>query len=189
MFRTAHIDTFVRDHLPPKETWPELFVEPPTPQYPDRLNCAVELLDQTISAGEGSRPAFISGGDTIRYCDVAERVNQIAHVLVDDFGLVPGNRVRADSFCEQRAVGRGLDGDRESRRSGRCDDATLEVARAPSLIKKAQVRFALCDYRLSTELETAVGESPPCEGIVLFDGQGRNPQEARASRLYQGPFF
>ena len=37
MTYTAHIDTFARDHLPPKSQWPELKFELPELQYPKRL--------------------------------------------------------------------------------------------------------------------------------------------------------
>ena len=53
MVRTAHIDTFARDNLPPRGEWPEL-------NYPDRINCAIELLDPRIEAGDGDRPCLIS---------------------------------------------------------------------------------------------------------------------------------
>ncbi len=38
---TAHVDTFARDHLPPREQWPEFIFERPELQYPERLNAAV----------------------------------------------------------------------------------------------------------------------------------------------------
>ena len=49
---TAHVDTFARDNLPPKEQWPELLFELPEFQYPDRLNCAAELLDKAVEGGD-----------------------------------------------------------------------------------------------------------------------------------------
>ena len=48
MTYTAHQDTFARDNLPPKSDWPEFLFELPELQYPERLNCAVELLDKAI---------------------------------------------------------------------------------------------------------------------------------------------
>ena len=46
--RSAHVDTFCRDNLPPQELWPELLFDLPALHYPERLNCAVELLDKVI---------------------------------------------------------------------------------------------------------------------------------------------
>jgi len=47
LIRSAHVDTFCRDHLPPAEQWPEFRFDIPEVRYPERLNCAVELLDRT----------------------------------------------------------------------------------------------------------------------------------------------
>ncbi|MEU9233109.1 AMP-binding protein [Streptomyces subrutilus] len=94
---SAHADTFARDHLPPPDTWPELLFELPELAYPDRLNCAAELLDATIArfGAEGAaRPAFRSGaGEVWSYGGLRERVDRLAHVLTADLGVVPGNRV------------------------------------------------------------------------------------------------
>ena len=43
---SAHIDTFVRDRLPPLEAQPEFLFTLPELHYPDRLNAAVELIDR-----------------------------------------------------------------------------------------------------------------------------------------------
>ncbi|MDF3298429.1 AMP-binding protein [Streptomyces tropicalis] len=87
---SAHVDTFARDHLPPEEEWPELRFDLPELHYPDRLNCAAELLAGTDSA----RPAFrTADGEAWTYGDLRARVDRIAHVLTGDLGVVPGNRV------------------------------------------------------------------------------------------------
>lgn len=94
---SAHADTFARDHLPPPDTWPELLFELPELAYPDRLNCAAELLDATIARfgpGGADRPAFRSAaGEVWTYGGLRERVDRLAHVLTVDLGVVPGNRV------------------------------------------------------------------------------------------------
>ncbi|MBS0301917.1 MAG: hypothetical protein JSR16_07090, partial [Proteobacteria bacterium] len=40
MFRSAHIDSFPRDNLPPRGEWPDLIFTLPELHYPERLNCA-----------------------------------------------------------------------------------------------------------------------------------------------------
>ena len=40
---SAHVDSFARNRLPPREQWPDLLFRLPELQYPDRLNAAVEL--------------------------------------------------------------------------------------------------------------------------------------------------
>lgn len=91
---SAHVDTFAREHLPPKDQWPELLFGLPELQYPDRLNCAAELLDRTADRFGPDRPAFRTSDGTVwSYRELRERVDRIAHVLTSDLGVVPGNRV------------------------------------------------------------------------------------------------
>src|SRR3954465_5151051 len=91
---SAHVDTFCRDHLPPADQWPELTFDLPELQFPDRLNCATALLDDVISRYDGARPCLHQPGvPTWSYDDLLAAANRIAHVLVDDLGIVPGNRV------------------------------------------------------------------------------------------------
>ncbi|MGH8723076.1 MAG: AMP-binding protein, partial [Burkholderiales bacterium] len=90
---TAHLDTFARDNLPPRELWPELSFDLPELQYPERLNCATELLDRAIERGFGDKVAFYTPNERWTYRELLERANRIARVLIDDFDLVPGNRV------------------------------------------------------------------------------------------------
>ncbi|GAA4217110.1 AMP-binding protein [Actinocatenispora rupis] len=91
--RSAHLDTFTRDHLPPADQWPVFRFTLPELHYPERLNCAVSLLDDTITRYGPDRPCLHSDTTTWSYAELAVRSNQLAHVLVDDLGLVPGNRV------------------------------------------------------------------------------------------------
>ena len=97
---SAHIDTFARDRLPAVDTWPTLEFTIPEVQYPERLNAAEALLDQTIARYGSDRVALIvpaAGKDRpdLRwtYGELRDHVDRIAHALVDDFGIVPGNRV------------------------------------------------------------------------------------------------
>ncbi|MGW4568532.1 2-aminobenzoate-CoA ligase, partial [Streptomyces sp. NPDC004561] len=72
MHRSAHVDTFARDHLPPPDEWPELRFDLPELQYPDRLNCAAQLLDHAGAA----RPVFHTpDGPTWTYGDLRARVD------------------------------------------------------------------------------------------------------------------
>jgi len=90
---SAHVDTFCRDHLPPLDRWPDLHFDLPELAYPARLNCAEELLDKTVRRFGADRPCLRTPSETWTYGDLLRRVDQLAWVLVEDFGLVPGNRV------------------------------------------------------------------------------------------------
>ncbi|MFI5977245.1 AMP-binding protein [Streptomyces sp. NPDC051452] len=90
MHLSAHVDTFARDHLPPPHEWPELRFDLPELRYPDRLNCAAELL----AGGAPDRPVFhTADGPTWTYGELRGHVDRIAHVLTGELGVVPGNRV------------------------------------------------------------------------------------------------
>jgi 2-aminobenzoate-CoA ligase len=91
---SAHVDTFCRDHLPPADQWPELSFDLPELRYPDRLNCATALLDDIAARYGGDRPCLHQPGlPTWSYDALVAAANRIAHVLVEDLGIVPGNRV------------------------------------------------------------------------------------------------
>ncbi|MFF0511925.1 AMP-binding protein [Streptomyces sp. NPDC004250] len=88
--RSAHVDTFAREHLPPPDQWPQLRFDLPELRYPARLNCAAELL----TGPSGDRPVFRTAtGDTWSYGLLRDRVDRIAHALTGELGVVPGNRV------------------------------------------------------------------------------------------------
>ncbi|MEU9480847.1 AMP-binding protein [Streptomyces sp. NPDC048191] len=90
MHRSAHVDSFARDHLPPPDEWPELRFDLPELHYPDRLNCAAELLDHA----DPESPVFHTpDGSRWTYGELRGHVDRIAHVLTGDLGVVPGNRV------------------------------------------------------------------------------------------------
>src|SRR5512133_3496300 len=93
MAATAYVDTFAAENLPPPGTWPEMRFDLPELQYPERLNCAVELLDKMVASGCAERPAIHGEHGTWTYSRLLEQANRIAHVLRDELKLVPGNRV------------------------------------------------------------------------------------------------
>src|SRR5206468_2962080 len=93
MTYTAHVDTFTRDNLPPRAQWPEIVFDLPELQYPERVNCVVELLDRHVAEGRGERIALRGPRGSVSYAELLDRVNRICHVLRDDLALVPGNRV------------------------------------------------------------------------------------------------
>jgi 2-aminobenzoate-CoA ligase len=86
---SAHTDPFCRDHLPPRDQWPELLFELPELHYPEQLNAAAALL----SGPPGERPCVRGSGVAWSYGELRERAAQVAAVLTEELGLVPGNRV------------------------------------------------------------------------------------------------
>ncbi len=91
---SAHVDTFCRDHLPPADQWPELRLDLAGLAYPDRLNCATALLDDVVGRYGGDRPCLHQPGlPTWSYDELLAAANRVARVLVEDLGILPGNRV------------------------------------------------------------------------------------------------
>jgi 2-aminobenzoate-CoA ligase len=168
---TAHLDTFARDHLPPRELWPVMdYGGLPELAYPPRLNCAVELLDRMADAGHADRPAILWDGGRWRYRELAETSNRIAAVLRDDLGLVPGNRVllRGPNSPMMAACWFGV------LKAGGIVVATMPLLRARELAtvaEKAQVHLALTDHRLAADLEEARGMAPVLERIVQWGSE------------------
>ncbi len=171
MARTAHADTFARDHLPPRDEWPALIFERPELQYPPRLNCAVELLDRMVASGHGERPAIWAPVDgrplACTYRQLLARANRIARALVEDLGLVPGNRVllRGPNNPMMAACWLGIV------KAGGIVVATMPLLRAKELTQiavKARASLALCDARLIEELELARPDCPDLKRVVPF---------------------
>jgi 2-aminobenzoate-CoA ligase len=93
MTRTAHIDRFVIDRLPPPELLPQFRFDSPSLAYAEKINAAAELIDRSIALGRGQNVAFHGANGAWRYAELSGMVNRIAHALVDNLGLTPGNRV------------------------------------------------------------------------------------------------
>lgn len=93
MGTSAHIDRFVLDHLPPAGLWPDLIFDLPELIYPARLNAAAELLRRAIAAAGPDARALIDHDHEFSWARVDAISDRMAWVLVEDMGLVPGNRV------------------------------------------------------------------------------------------------
>jgi len=92
--KTGHVDKFCAEMMPPVELWPVRdWSGIPELAYPDWMNCAGELLDSMVESKRGTRTVFRYPGGTWTYQQLFETANRIAQVLVEDLGLVPGNRV------------------------------------------------------------------------------------------------
>jgi 2-aminobenzoate-CoA ligase len=152
---SAHLDTFCRDNLPPQEEWPELLFDLPGLQYPERLNCAVELLDATAERLGDNRPCLLAPDtEPWSYGDVVRVSNQVAAVLVEDHGIVPGNRVLLRGPNNPWLVACWF----AVLKAGAVAVTTMPLLRAGELSTIAEIAavdLALCDHRFSGELAAA----------------------------------
>jgi len=152
--RSAHVDTFTRENLPDRATWPDFLFTLPELQYSPSLNCAAELLDRHVQAGDGARRCLVADTETWTYADLLKMSNQVAHILAEDAGLVPGNRVllRGPNNPWLVASWFGVI------KAGGVAVTTMPLLRAGELrtmAEIAQVSLAICDHRFIQDLEEA----------------------------------
>ncbi|HLN08977.1 MAG TPA: benzoate-CoA ligase family protein [Xanthobacteraceae bacterium] len=165
MIRSAHVDSFARDRLPPREQWPDFVLDLPELNYPDRINCVVELLDRWVAGRHGERPCLISETETLTYRQLAERVNRIANVLTRDLAVVPGHRVLLRGPNNPMMVAACL----AVIKAGGIAVPTMPLLRAKELsfvVSKARIRLALCDSRLADEMASTATLVPGLERTV-----------------------
>ncbi len=119
--------------------------------YPGQLNCAEELLDATAARTGGNRRCLVTDEATWTYADLINHTNQIAHVLVDDLGIVPGNRVLLRGTNNPWQVACWL----AVLKAGGVVISTMPLLRAGELrpvIEASVPALAICDAGLADEL-------------------------------------
>ena len=171
---SGHTDTFSRDNLPPAEQWPELPLGPHT--YPEWLNAAVELTDRMVERGFGDHTALIGNGRQRTYKELTDWSNRIAHALVEDYGVAPGNRVLIRSANNPAMVAAWLG----ATKAGAVVVNTMPMLRAGELsqiVDKAEITHALCDTRLTEDLVTCGKTSRTLKTIIGFDGTANHDAE------------
>ncbi len=180
---SAHVDNFAAERLPPPALWPwcEFGATPELAAIPQRVNCAVELLDKQ-AARCGPRPVLHGEAESWSYDELLDKANRIARVLVEDLGIRPGNRVllRAANnpmlvACWYAAV-----------KAGAVVVTTMPMLRARELayvVDKAEIGVALCDARLGPELEAAREGSSTLKDVLYFHGAERVAEGTVAGSL------
>ena len=175
---SPHTDTFTRDSLPPIESWPEFLLD--GFDYPDFLNVGTELTDAMVEKGFGDNTALIGNGRRRTYKELTDWTNRIAHTLVDDMGVQPGNRLLIRSANNPAMVACWL----AATKVGAVVVNSMPMLRAGELIKyvdKAQIEFALCDTRLMEEMDICANGNLTLKRVMGFDGTSNH--EAEMDRL------
>ncbi|MFH1804679.1 MAG: AMP-binding protein [Pseudomonadota bacterium] len=183
---TAHIDTFTRDNLPPFDEWPELRTD--GLDYPDYLNVGVELTDRMVERGFGDHTALIGNGRQRTYKELADWTNRIAHALMADYGVKPGNRVLIRSANNPAMVACWL----AATKAGAVVVNTMPMLRAGELSKivdKAEIEFALCDTRLMDEMVLCAKSSQHLKTVIGFDGTANHDAELDRAALTKPVMF
>lgn len=179
---SAHTDTFARDNLPPQALQPEFIFELPELQFPAQLNCASELLDSHVQQGRGDRVCIRApGGLTWTYKDLQDKANRIANVLVQDMGLVPGNRVLLRAPNNPMLVACWF----AIMKAGGIAVATMPLLRAKELkaiVEIGKVTHALCDAALHEEMRLTALDTPELRHLRHFNYLGPDSLEAAMER-------
>lgn len=170
MAYTAHLDSFAADNLPAPQLQPDFVFELPELQFPERLNCAAQLLDRHVAEGRGDRLCLQAAGVRWSYADLQDKANRIANVLTQQLGLVAGNRVLlcAPNNPMMVACWFGVI------KAGGIAVAAMPLLRAKELstiVEIAQVSHALCDEALRAEVLGAQQQCPVLKVVQFFNAQ------------------
>ena len=179
---TAHLDTFIRDRLPPPELQPDFLFELSELQYPERLNAAVELIDRNDPAAL----AVINDSGRWTYGEMADLSDRVARLLTEEEGLVPGNRVllRGPNNAMLFACWLGV------LKAGGVVVATMPMLRGgevATILKRAEVSHALIDSRCLEDFEKGAAEAGTIRSLVAYDGDaGTGELERRLAGVAPG---
>jgi 2-aminobenzoate-CoA ligase len=168
MSGTAYLDTFANDKLPPREEWPALLFEREELVYPERINCAAELLDRMVARGYGAAPAIRGAQLSWTYAELLETVDRIAGVLRAELHLVPGNRVLLRGANNPMMAACVL----AVWKAGLIAVPTMPLLRARELgtiIDLARVDAVLCALELRAELDLACREIEAAPRVLSFN--------------------
>lgn len=171
---SAHIDTFSRDGLPPQDQWPDFLLD--GFDYPEYLNAGVELTDVMVKKGFGDHTALIGNGRQRTYKELTDWTNRLAHALVQDLGVRPGNRVLIRSANNPAMVACWL----AATKAGAVVVNTMPMLRSGELaqiVDKAEITHALCDTRLMDEMASCAKKSKYLKTVVGFDGTSNHDAE------------
>ncbi|HKC03161.1 MAG TPA: AMP-binding protein [Sphingomicrobium sp.] len=172
-------DSFVRDRLPPPELLPEFRFDLPELQYPERLNAAAELL----KGGAPDALAVVNDHGRWTYADLDDFSGRIARLLVDQHGLIPGNRVllRGPNGYTIFAAWLGV------LKAGGVVVATMPLLRPgeiATVIERAQISHAIVDSRFIGDFRQAVEQTHSVKHIIKYDGDyGHGELETRTASL------
>jgi 2-aminobenzoate-CoA ligase len=173
---SGHVDDFARRNLPPISQWPELILNRAEFQYPEYLNAGVELTDRIVEQGHGDRVALIGNGRQRTYKELADWSNRLAHALVENYGVKPGNRVLIRSGNNPALVAAWL----AATKAGAVVVNTMPMLRAGELSKivdRAEIALALTDSRIADELVACAKTSRFLKQVVNFDGTSNHDAE------------
>ena len=176
---SAHVDTFARDHLPPAEQWPVLEFTTDSLQYAGRVNAGVSLVDEPARRVGDDAPALRTpDGITWTYGDLRRRSDGVARLLVEEHGLVPGNRVLLRSPNNPWTVAAWLG----VLKAGGVVVTTMAALRTRELepiVGRTRPVIALVDHRFSEDVLALQDSVAPDLVVVTYGGGTAEDLERR----------
>ncbi|MBV8687018.1 MAG: AMP-binding protein [Alphaproteobacteria bacterium] len=180
--RSAHVDGFVCERLPPPQLQPDFLFDLPELRYPERLNAAVELIDRAPA----HLAAVVNDAGTWTYGEMRALSDRIARLLAEEEGLVPGNRVllRGPNGAMLFAAWLGV------LKAGGVLVTTVPVLRpreiAP-LIERAEIRHAIVDEACLSDFLAAADETGLVRSLLTYRGDaGGGALEGRLAQVPAG---
>jgi len=172
-------DRFVDERLPPPDQLPDFHFDLPDLRYAERLNAAVELLN----GGTPDALAIANAHGRWTYADLDHFSGRIARLLVEQEGLVPGNRVllRGPNAYTMFAAWLGV------LKAGGVVVATMPLLRPgeiATVIDRAEVSHAIVDSRFIGDFRAAMEQTRFVKHLVKYDGDhGKGELETRCAAL------
>jgi len=172
-------DRFVEDRLPPAELLPEFRFDLPELHYPEQLNAAAELL----KGGGRQALAIVNDHGRWTYAELDDFSGRIARLLVDEHGLITGNRVllRGPNCYTMFAAWLGV------LKAGGVVVATMPLLRPgeiATVIERAQISHAVVDSRFIGDFRQAAEQTHFVKHIIKYDGDyGKGELETRTASL------
>ena len=162
---TAHVDTFARDRLPPVASQPKFLFTLPEVQYPEQLNAAVELIDKA----DPEAIAVLNEQGCWTYGEMKSLSDRIARLLIEEEGLVPGNRVllRGTNGAMLFAAWLGV------LKAGGILVTTMPILRPgeiKTLLERACISHAIVDSRFVEDFETAAASVESLRSVLRYRG-------------------
>ena len=168
-------DRFVEERLPRADEQPEFLLL----DYPERLNAAAELL----KGGKPGDLAIVNAHGRWTYAELDDFSGRIARLLVEERGLIPGNRVllRGPNGYTMFAAWLGI------LKAGGVAVTTMPLLRPgeiATVIDAAQVSHAIVDSRFIGDFRGAMSQTRFVKQLVKYDGDyGKGELETRCASL------
>ena len=179
---SAHVDTFARDNLPPRDQWPEFPLLLPELHYPERMNAATMLLDRAVERGWGGRLAIAAPDGTALDLRRSSRAAPIGSRACSP--RISGSSPAIACCCARRTVPMHAACWFAVLKAGGIAVGTMPLLRARELtaiVTKARISHALCDHRLAAELEAARPDCPMLQTVVTFGTEAADGLDALAA--------